>query len=87
MSKREKLLNQLLSNPRDFTWDELVVLLSQYGYSEIKKSKTGGSRRKFVDKAKNIIALHKPHPANTVKEYVIREVIIHLKEKGHIKDE
>jgi hypothetical protein len=87
MSKREKLLNQLLSYPKDFTWDELVALLSQYGYSEIKKGKTGGSRRKFVDKAKNIIALHKPHPSNTVKEYVIRDVIVHLKEKGHIKDE
>jgi hypothetical protein len=40
-----------------------------------------------MDRQKNIIALHKPHPANTIKSYAIRDVIVHLKEKGHIKDE
>lgn len=87
MSKVEKLLQRLLSNPKDFTWDELVKILSIYGYTEIKKGKTGGSRRKFADENKNIISLHKPHPSNIIKEYAIKEVIAHLKEKGHIKDE
>jgi hypothetical protein len=31
--------------------------------------------------------MHEPHPGNIVKTYAIREVIAHLKEKGHIKDE
>jgi len=87
MSRQEKLLSRLLSLPRDFTWDELVKVLAQYGYIEIKKGKTGGSRRKFMDTHKNIIALHKPHPSNIVKEYAIKEVIAELKEKGLIKDE
>lgn len=87
MSKVEKLLQRLLSNPKDFTWDELVKILSIYGYTEIKKGKTGGSRRKFADENKNIISLYKPHPSNIIKEYAIKEVIAHLKEKGHIKDE
>ena len=87
MSRQEKLIVRLLSVPKDFTWDELVKVLNSFGYEELKGGKTGGSRRRFVDGDKNIITLHKPHPANIVKTYAIREVIAHLKEKGHITDE
>jgi hypothetical protein len=87
MSRTEKLLQRLLSVPRDFTWEELVKILVQFGYAELKKGKTGGSRRKFVDEKKNVIILHKPHPGNIVKEYAIKQVIAHLKEKGYIQDE
>ncbi len=45
MSKTQKLVDRLLSVPADFTWDELVKVLASYGYTEIKKGKTGGSRR------------------------------------------
>jgi hypothetical protein len=84
VSKKEKLLQKLLSNPRDFTWDELGNLLAHLGYAEITKGKTGGSRRKFVDGNKNIISLHKPHPGNIIKGYAIALVIEHLREKGKI---
>jgi hypothetical protein len=87
MSKTEKLLQRLLSVPRDFTWEELVKLLGVFGYVELKKGKTGGSRRKFADENKNVIILHKPHPGNIVKEYAIRQIITQLKDKGYIKDE
>ena len=87
MSKHEKLVNRLLAEPKDFTWEELIKVLSVYGYTEVKKGKTGGSRRKFVDEHKNIIALHKPHPSNIIKAYAIKQVIAELKEQGHIKDE
>ena len=87
MSKSEKLLQRLLSIPKDFTWEELVKILAHFGYYELKTGKTGGSRRKFTDVKKNIIILHKPHPGNIVKEYSIRQVALHLKEKGLIKDE
>jgi hypothetical protein len=87
MSKTEKLLLRLLSNPKDFTWEELIKLLSLFGYSELKKGKTGGSRRKFADHNKNVIILHKPHPGNIVKEYMLKQIITHLREKGYIKDE
>lgn len=87
MSRQEKLLIRLLSLPKDFTWEELIKVLAQFGYIEIKKGKTGGSRRKFVDGNKSIISLHKPHPSTIVKEYAIKDVIAELKEKGHIKDE
>ena len=87
MSKTEKLLLRLLSVPRDLTWEELTKILGQFGFAELRKGKTGGSRRKFADEKKNVIILHKPHPGNIVKEYAIKQVITQLKEKGYIKDE
>jgi hypothetical protein len=87
MSRTEKLLQRLLSIPKDLAWEELVKILVQFGYEELKKGKTGGSRRKFADEKRNIIILHKPHPGNIVKEYTIKQVVAHLKEKGYLKDE
>ena len=48
MSKYDKLLARLLSQPTDFTWDELLRVLRQLGYEEQAAGKTGGSRRAFV---------------------------------------
>jgi predicted RNA binding protein YcfA (HicA-like mRNA interferase family) len=87
MSKIDKLIFRLLSIPNDFTWEELTKLLGLFGFVELKKGKTGGSRRKFADENKNVIILHKPHPGNIVKEYAIRQIITQLKDKGYIKDE
>ena len=43
---------------------------------EIKnKGVTGGSRVKFVNQNGEIINLHKPHPSNIVKRYVIIQII------------
>jgi hypothetical protein len=87
MSRTEKLVQRLLSLPKDFTWEELIKILTLFGYAEVKKGKTGGSRRKFADAKKHIISLHKPHPGNIVKEYALKQVIAQLIEKGHIQDE
>jgi hypothetical protein len=87
MSRTEKLLQRLLSTPKDFTWDELITLLHYFGFAELKKGKTGGSRRKFVDGKKNIISLHKPHPGNIVQAYALKQVIELFVEKGYIKHE
>ena len=88
MAKKLKLVERFLLIPKDLTWEELMTILSFYGYQEIKKGKTGGSRRKFSDDDKNVIGfLHKPHSVNIVKEYAIKQLIEHLKEKGKIKDE
>jgi hypothetical protein len=74
-----------LKKPKDLTWDELVVVLKHYGFSEIATGKTGGSRRKFVDENLLIISLHKPHPRQIVKQYVLDQVIETLKENGKLK--
>lgn len=87
MRKKEKLIDRFLSVPADFTWDELLKVLSTFGYKEMKSGKTSGSGRKFNDINNNLILLHKPHPAKIVKKYAIRQIIENLKEKGIIKDE
>lgn len=76
MSKTQKLIDKFKNNPTDLTWEELVKILHHFGFSEIvKKGKTGGSRVKFVDIEKRIINLHKPHPSNIVKQYVIKQIL------------
>jgi hypothetical protein len=79
MSKIEKLLEKFKSIPNDLMWDELVKILNYFGYfgyfELTKKGKTGGSRRKFVNELNNIINLHKPHPTNIIKKYVIKQLL------------
>lgn len=87
MSRRSKLIDRFLKVPKDLTWDELVKILSSFGYEEMTKGKTAGSRRKFVNADGDLILLHKPHPANIVKTYATRQVIEHLRTKGLISDD
>ncbi len=82
MSRRDKLIARLKSRPKDFTWEELARLLESLGYTEAKAGKTGGSRRRFVHPTAPMLALHKPHPGNIVKLYVIDDVLRLLKEEG-----
>jgi len=74
MTRKDKLIARFRQRPRDFTWDELVRLLVALGYSEASTGKTGGSRRRFMHDSAPAISLHKPHPGNIVKMYVIDEV-------------
>lgn len=78
MSKIEKLIERLLSRPKDFTWEEMKKILKYYGYEELAKGKTGGSRRKFVNKDNRVISLHEPHPQNILKSYQLDILIEHL---------
>ena len=72
MSKHEKLLKRFLSNPKDFTYNELKALLNGFGYSECTGGSTSGSRVAFINnKTQHIIRLHKPHPRNILKRYQI----------------
>ena len=72
MSKHQKLVKRFLSNPKDFTYNELKTLLSGFGYSEFTGGSTSGSRVAFInDKTQHIIRLHKPHPHNILKRYQI----------------
>lgn len=75
MGRVDKLIARFKSRPKDFSWDELVRLLTALGYCEVKTGKSGGSRRKFVHDSAPTIALHKPHPGNIVKSYVIDYVL------------
>ena len=74
MSKREKLIDRFLSMPSDFHYDEMVKLLGYFGFNEMKKGKTSGSRVKFENAAGVPIILHKPHPSGIMKKYQMKQV-------------
>lgn len=69
--QERKLLDRFKSIPADFTWAELTRLLEMNGYKEAQGS---GSRVRFVGDGLPRIILHKPHPGNIVKQYVLRNV-------------
>lgn len=80
MSKIDKLIAKLKSNPKNFTYDELRRVLSALDYTEETKGKTSGSRVAFINSGlKSIIRLHKPHPDNELKGYQIKEIVQELK--------
>jgi len=82
MSRHEKLVERFLSKPRNFTWEELKMLLNGFGYDEAPKGKTSGSRRRFVHPTRGPISLHTPHPGNELKSYQVAQIITFLKAEG-----
>jgi hypothetical protein len=82
MSKHEKLLKRFKSQPKDFTYEELKSLLSRFGYEEETKGKTSGSRVIFYnEKLQHSIFLHKPHPGNIIKSYLMKYILDELTAK------
>ena len=84
MGQKEKLIKRLKTKPRDFTFDEAETLLGYLTYSRSNKGKTSGSRALFV-KGENTYAVHKPHPGNIVKGYVLKQVYEYLKKLDLLK--
>ncbi len=71
MSKKDKILKKILENPArsDIKYSETENLLLSLGY---KKLEGKGSRVKFYHAEINdLIVLHKPHPGNELKRYMI----------------
>ena len=85
MSIQEKLVQKLLSGPKDFTYDEMVRLLHGFGYAEGTRGKASGSAVMFYNKRLNDkIMFHKPHPGKELKTYVLTLIIEKLKENEMI---
>ena len=80
MSKAEKLVLRLLSQPRDFSYPELKTLLISMGYEEVQGT---GSRVCFRNKTHKL-KLQKPHPGNLLKQYQIGFTVDELKKEGLI---
>ena len=81
MSKKDKLIDRLLKKPKDFTFDEMKLLLSYFEY-ELKQGETG-SGVKFIKAGSNeVINFHKPHPNGVLKRYVLNQVIEKLRKDG-----
>ena len=79
MTKQEKLLEKFFSKPlrRNLTFRELVTLFQGLGYELMNKE---GSRVAFWNKATgDIFDLHRPHPDDILKLYVVKKVQEKLK--------
>lgn len=74
MSKKEKLIARFLSMPSDFHYDEMVNLPGYFGFDEVKKGKTSGSRVKFMNDENVPLMMHKPHPTGILKHYQLKRL-------------
>lgn len=83
MGKKEKLIEKLKGNPKDFTFDEMQTLLIYLGFELSNKGKTSGSRVKFF-KDNIVISLHKPHPRKELLDYQVKQVLETLTKEGLI---
>ena len=78
MSKKDKLVDRLVKGLKEFTFDEMLVLLAYFGY-ELKQGGTG-SGVKFINPGSNeVINFYKPHPSGILKRYVLDQVIEKLR--------
>lgn len=85
MSKKEKLIQRLRSRPKDFTYDELRALLLCLGFVEDNQGKSSGSAVRFIHQtSRRIIRIHKPHPENTLKRYILDLTLEILEKEGLI---
>ncbi len=81
MGSKEKLISRFKRQPKDFTYSEMVRLFSILGFTKNNKGATSGSRVEFVrDKEEISYTLHRPHPGNTIKGYVMKQVLQFLKD-------
>ena len=80
MSKKDKLLIKFLENPprKDLSFKELTTLLLSLNFEKIEGT---GSAVKFYNKEKDLlINLHKPHPSDILKVYLVKQIQNKLKE-------
>ena len=83
MSKLQKAIQRLLSKPADYTWDELLSLMTALGF-ELRSA--GGSSRKLYDPStKALFFLHEPHPSKILKAYQVRAAIQFLRNEGRLQ--
>lgn len=83
MSQKDKLVARLLSKPRDFTFNEMVTLLSYFEY-DLKKGGTGSGVKFTKESSSEVINFHKPHPNGILKRYILEQVIEKLRKDGLI---
>jgi predicted RNA binding protein YcfA (HicA-like mRNA interferase family) len=74
MTRKKKLYDKIMNRPvkKDITFAELKRFLQDFGY---EKTEGEGSRVIFYHrKYDDLIVLHKPHPGNEVKAYIVKEI-------------
>lgn len=87
MSTRDKLVKRFLTMPRDFTFDEMIRLFAAFGFEVDNKGGTSGSRLALINKERGLsYNMHRPHPDNAIKMYVMKQVMEFMVENGLIEN-
>ena len=85
MSTKEKLIVRFMQLPKDFTFEETETLLGFFGYERHNKGTTSGSRIRFKNKKTGVyFDLHRPHPKNIMKAWMMKTIYNHLKQEHFI---
>ena len=85
-NKKEKLIKRFRTLPKDFTFEEVEALFGGCGFQLENKGTTSGSRVKFFnEKDHNTYIMHKPHPSNIIKGYMMRDILNYLLKNGYIE--
>ena len=88
MSQKDKRIERIKKKPKDYTYTEAKSLVAIFGYEERSKGKTSGSRVMFYRREDELsILLHKPHPGDVMKEWMVEELLNSLIENGDIDEE
>ena len=86
MNKKEKLIKRFRTLPKDFTFEEVETLFGACGFTLENKGATFGSRVKFFNESdQNAYIMHKPHPSNIIKGYMMRDILNYLLTNNYIK--
>lgn len=85
MTQLEKLLKRLRSKPWDFRYAEAKRLLAWYGFVEMQKGKTSGSRVQFVRLSDGMpFSMYKPHVGGMpLKAYQVAELLDFVERLEH----
>ena len=68
-----------------FTYGELVRLFRLFGFVESHKGRTSGSRVELVNQTEGkAFMMHRPHPDNKIKLYVMKQVLEYLSKNSDI---
>lgn len=87
MNKREKLIKRFRTQPKDFTFEEVVTLFLGCGFTLENKGSTSGSRVRFYnEKDKKAYIMHKPHPSNIIKGYMMRDILNYLVKNNYLEN-
>lgn len=82
MSKKEKMIERLLSVPTDYTFFELKRLSSKLGC--VLSQNGSGSRCMLISPQGSRFLFHKPHSYGYFKEYAVKDLISFLRKEGLI---
>ncbi len=88
MSTRDKLIKRFSAMPKDFTFDEMMRLFAAFGFEVDNKGGTSGSRLALINSERGLsYNMHRPHPDNAIKMYVMRQVMEFMVGNGLIEKE